>query len=314
MNAHALHARVTGWGLALVVLLLTMAVAGAGGGPVTTAVAQTPYVPFYRVANYHTGDHFYTTDWPEARNAIQTLGYTYEGITGYISSSAGPGLVPLLRLVNGQNGDHFYTTDSTEALNAGPNYGYTYEGIAGYVWKSPTPNLDLVKLYRLVSDQHGHHFYTTSYAEAMNAMTYLGYSYEGEAAWIIAMPWEFTLATPQSAYAVGETVRFEVVLHNRGATPITLHFDSGQSFKIFVSTLAGTVVWESRGPYTFARRTETVAPGKELRWSDVWDQRSTQAAEAGTRTLVDPGYYQAVARLTTTETGPLSNPVGFRLR
>lgn len=41
-------------------------------------------VAVLRLYNPETKDHFYTTDGAEADNAIQTLGYKYEGVLGYV--------------------------------------------------------------------------------------------------------------------------------------------------------------------------------------------------------------------------------------
>jgi hypothetical protein len=68
----------------------------------------------YRWANYGSGYHFYTTD-PNGE-ALASLGYTSEGITGYIwtrgYSPYSPGLEPttFYPVVNYQSGDNFYTT------------------------------------------------------------------------------------------------------------------------------------------------------------------------------------------------------------
>jgi hypothetical protein len=48
-------------------------------------IRNVPFsVPFYRLYNPRTGDHFYTTDQSEADNAIRYLGYHDEGIACYV--------------------------------------------------------------------------------------------------------------------------------------------------------------------------------------------------------------------------------------
>jgi hypothetical protein len=77
-------------------------------------------------------------------------------------------------------GDHFYTTSTTERNNAIETYGYADEGIACYVYRTPAPAGadDPVPFYRLYARWDGDHFYTTSQAEADQAVQG-GYSSEG---------------------------------------------------------------------------------------------------------------------------------------
>ena len=81
------------------------------------------------------GDHFYTTSVAERDNAIQRLGYSDEGITGYVYSQGGVAdTVPFHRAYNGKVKDHFYTVNAVEMENAVRRLGYVYEGVAGHVF------------------------------------------------------------------------------------------------------------------------------------------------------------------------------------
>jgi hypothetical protein len=99
---------------------------GTSPTPGTTALYRWYNGPRPFSANY--GDHFYTTD-PAGENA-QRLGYTLEGITGYIGTSPTPGTTALYRWYNNKIHHHLYTTNP-QGENA---QDFTYEGITGYIW------------------------------------------------------------------------------------------------------------------------------------------------------------------------------------
>jgi predicted acylesterase/phospholipase RssA len=52
----------------------------------------------FRMVHPNTGDHFYTTSGEERQNAIDNLGYVYEGIACFVLMAATPGTIPLYRL------------------------------------------------------------------------------------------------------------------------------------------------------------------------------------------------------------------------
>lgn len=102
------------------------------------------------------------------QNAIANLGYTDEGITGYIFSNQQLATVPLYRLYSGTGTDHFYTTSASERDNAVANLAYTFEGVAGYIY--PDTTCGLLPLYRSYSEQGIDHFYTMNLPEANTAV------------------------------------------------------------------------------------------------------------------------------------------------
>ena len=70
----------------------------------------------------------------EKFNAASYLGYTNEGVAGYVYGDALCGLLPLYRLYNGKGSDHFYTMSTMERDNANNKLGYAKENIAGYIF------------------------------------------------------------------------------------------------------------------------------------------------------------------------------------
>ncbi|KAJ7229238.1 hypothetical protein C8J57DRAFT_1092648, partial [Mycena rebaudengoi] len=84
-------------------------------------------VPFYRLYNPRSRDHFYTTSLAKRNAAGQ---YTKEGIVGYIYPRPICSAIPLYRLYSNQ--DHFHTTDEQEVCEA-KRSGYRLEYIVGYI-------------------------------------------------------------------------------------------------------------------------------------------------------------------------------------
>lgn len=119
-----------------------------------TQLSPPGTVPFFRLYNPDTGDHFYTTDANERDRAIARFGYRSEGIAcSVFAASSQPGLTPLYRLWNGDAHDHFYTIDSAERDRAQTLSRYRDEPIACYVFPVPGPTQSApagsVPLYRL---------------------------------------------------------------------------------------------------------------------------------------------------------------------
>jgi hypothetical protein len=97
------------------------------------SVAGVNAVPYYRLYNPNSHQHHWTTDANEY-NALGGLGWSKEGIDGYILPSQATGSVPLYRLyINAYGGLHLWTTDAFEKNVLSTTQGWTDEGIAGYV-------------------------------------------------------------------------------------------------------------------------------------------------------------------------------------
>lgn len=104
----------------------------------TSATRTENSSPVYRFYNFLQGVHFYTVNWNEAANVINTAGWTfrYEGIAYYAFTSNNGSRQPLYRFYNFLAGAHFYTTSSIEAeylKGPGGNWTYRDEGIAFYL-------------------------------------------------------------------------------------------------------------------------------------------------------------------------------------
>ena len=94
-------------------------------------------VPYYRLYNPSSGQHHWTTDLNEY-NFLQSVGWSQEGIDGYILPSQVAGTLALYRLyLNASGGLHLWTIDQNEVDYLTANAGWTYEGIAGYVIPLP---------------------------------------------------------------------------------------------------------------------------------------------------------------------------------
>ena len=94
-------------------------------------------VPYYRLYNPLSHQHHWTTDLNEY-NVLESLGWTKEGIVGYILPTAVTGTLPLYRLyLNAFGGLHLWTTDANERNVLTTTAGWVDEGVAGYV--SPLP-------------------------------------------------------------------------------------------------------------------------------------------------------------------------------
>lgn len=126
-------------------------------------------VPMYRMYNYHSGEHFYTSNAAE-RNHLLVAGWDYEGV-GWTAPSSGQNVY---RLYNPNAGDHHYTTNKGEK-SALVRLDWRDEGIG---WKSDTTKA--VPLYREYNpnSKSGTHNYTTSKGEN-DVLVRLGWNYEG---------------------------------------------------------------------------------------------------------------------------------------
>ena len=90
--------------------------------------------PFFRLYNPNNGKHLWTTDANEY-NVLGSMGWTQEGIDGYIFISEVTDSVALYRLYNPFNFKHLWTTDLNER-NVLIGRGFQDEGVTGYVFNS----------------------------------------------------------------------------------------------------------------------------------------------------------------------------------
>jgi hypothetical protein len=119
-------------------------------------------------------------------HATSVLGFSAEGITGYIFPTQEAQTVPLYRSYQPSILDHFYTVDKAESDNAVAKLGYVYEGITGYVFPpSGSDCRGAAPWYRAYNPTITDHFYTMSAPEMDNAVANLGYSREGIAAYLL---------------------------------------------------------------------------------------------------------------------------------
>jgi hypothetical protein len=87
-------------------------------------------VAMYRFVNNATSDHLYTTNFSEGNIS----GFTYEGITGYLSTTQVSNSLPLYKFWNATIGDHFY-----QLSNAAPP-GYVLQPATPLGYLLTTPN------------------------------------------------------------------------------------------------------------------------------------------------------------------------------
>ncbi|KAH6906922.1 hypothetical protein BKA70DRAFT_1401250 [Coprinopsis sp. MPI-PUGE-AT-0042] len=124
----------------------------------------TQKVPFYRSYLQTIGDHFYTINKTEHHIALDEIGYTEEGVVGYLFAKPQKGTVALYRLSIIWSGvDHFYTTNGLEKDNVMTTHHGIYEGVAGYVY--PDAACGGSPLFRLQHPGLHNHFYTMNRTE-----------------------------------------------------------------------------------------------------------------------------------------------------
>ncbi|MFT4303187.1 MAG: hypothetical protein ACMXYG_01360 [Candidatus Woesearchaeota archaeon] len=143
----------------------------------TRPVFDSEVLPLYRLYHYEIGNHFYTINEREKNNAVDNLGFVYEGIAAYIYQTQEKESLPLYRLYHYEIGNHFYTINEREKNNAVDNLGFVYEGIAGYIYQ--VQEQGTLPFHRLYHYEIGNHFYTINEREKNNAVDNLGFVYEG---------------------------------------------------------------------------------------------------------------------------------------
>jgi hypothetical protein len=123
-------------------------------------------------------DHLYTMSANERDSAVQSNGYTDEGIACFVfDTGVTPGTMPLFRLYGTPVGkpNHLYTLSLDELNQAINHFGYKLENIACFVF--PT-NGQTSPLFRMSHPQTIDRLYTTS-ADELNSARSLGYNFDG---------------------------------------------------------------------------------------------------------------------------------------
>ncbi|GEM_PF-1689997 len=150
----------------------------------TTALKAQLVLGLERLVNPRIGDHFYTTNPQETYDAVRRAGYLHEGTLGSCTATREQGTTGLYRLikVRGKRIHRLYTVDEKELVSAQRNDGYSLENSGRpicYVQSAYSAIRGRCQIYRLYNLGDDHHFYTTDKNEADNAVTRLGYRYEG---------------------------------------------------------------------------------------------------------------------------------------
>lgn len=98
-----------------------------------------------------------------------------------------------------------------------------------------------------------------------------------------------TLTVSRAAYKAGQAIRMTFQVVNTSGKSVTYNFGSGQRFDITAVNAAGTPVWDWAAGKLFSQNLSslTVAPGKALVYSAVWNGRdaSGHPVPAGVYTL-----------------------------
>lgn len=126
-------------------------------------------------------EYFYTIDWYEKRGPLlNTTGYNYEGIAGYICNQPFPGTIQFRRYRNTISNMHLYTYNTNEVAG---NPNWVEEPIGptpGYVFLAQAAGT--LPLYRFGHPVTGAHWYSTAYAPPA------GFVYEGVAGYVYPKP------------------------------------------------------------------------------------------------------------------------------
>ncbi|MDR7392998.1 MAG: BsuPI-related putative proteinase inhibitor [Armatimonadota bacterium] len=89
---------------------------------------------------------------------------------------------------------------------------------------------------------------------------------------------ELVLSVDKDAYARGEPVQMELVVHNPGPGAVTFQFSDSQRYDFVVQDDRGAVVWYWSRDKMFAQvlGSLTLMPGEERRFRERWDQRDLE--------------------------------------
>lgn len=123
--------------------------------------------PVYRLYNYYSGEHLYTSD-PHERATLINYGWKDEEIGWYAPVNSGD---QVYRLYNPNQGDHHYTTSANER-DALVGYGWKYEEVD---WKSmESDDVNAHPIYRQYNPNAyaANHNYTPSSNERRTLISY----------------------------------------------------------------------------------------------------------------------------------------------
>lgn len=93
---------------------------------------QPETVPLFRLYSLGAADHMYTTSKSVLDHVVKRLGYTVEGILGFVYTEDGPDRAPFFSLHNPDINDHYYTTSADQRDDAAKN-GWAIQGGVGYL-------------------------------------------------------------------------------------------------------------------------------------------------------------------------------------
>ena len=147
------------------------------------AVEQTSRIPYFRLYNANTGEHFYTENRGEY-NGLGAAGWAKENIAYYLFN--GPTVIdsvtakPWFRLFNPNDGLHHWTLSRAEYDHLG-SIGWKQEGFAGYFFETKVTGSE--PLYRLYNPNSGLHHWTQSKGEN-DFLVNIGWKSEGIAGYV----------------------------------------------------------------------------------------------------------------------------------
>ncbi|MEV8252606.1 hypothetical protein AB0O95_01425 [Rhodoglobus sp. NPDC076762] len=155
--------------------------------PPVVEPAATESGAVYRFWSDTYNGHFYTRSVAERNNIIAKYPgvWKYETVAFGAFGTAVEGTVPVYRFWSSTYNGHFYTTSESEKnqiIATYPSHIWKYETIAYYVYPSNSTVADTTPISRFWSGSYGHHFYTSSEAEALRVrQNYpLIWAYEGQ--------------------------------------------------------------------------------------------------------------------------------------
>lgn len=124
----------------------------SGMALVHTANPDSTLLPVFRLYNFQTGEHYYTTDTneknfltsivPPSDPRYGTIGWRDEGVEGYTPNTNSSGTQLVYRLYNTISGEHFYARSAAErdailAIGPANNHPWQLHSDFGFVYSTP---------------------------------------------------------------------------------------------------------------------------------------------------------------------------------